>query len=265
MQQDKKDKTISAVSTLLIMLFAIALCSWIGYKLPNPPIEEEGMGVAGEVLGEIEGFGNNDNATFDNSSAAAPSASTPEESYTTGQEPTPVAKTPKQEDKPVPTTKKPEPAKTTTDNNNTTQSETSQPTTNPNATFKGRNNGTGSEGKGAATGSGQAGSPDGTQGAQGGTGKGNGGDYDLGERGLRGALPVPNYNSEKQGTVIVEIWVDRNGNVVYADGPAKGSTVTDKTLVKAAEAAAYKAKFTADPNATERQKGIITYVFRKQG
>ncbi len=265
MQQDKKDKTISAVTTLLIMLFAIALCSWIGYKLPNPPIEEEGMGVAGEVLGEIEGFGNNDNATFDNSSAAAPSASAPEESYTTGQEPTPVAKTPKQEDKPVPTTKKPEPAKTTTDNNNTTQSEAPQPTTNPSATFKGRKNGTGSEGKGAATGSGQAGSPDGTQGAQGGTGKGNGSGYNLGGRGLRGTLPEPTYNSEKQGTVIVEIWVDQKGNVVDVKAPAKGSTVTDKALVEAAKAAARKAKFTADPNATEKQKGIINYVFRRQG
>ena len=125
MQQEKKDKTISAVSTLLIMVFAVLLCSWIGYKLPNPPIEEEGMGVAGEVLGEIEGFGNNDNATFDDNSAAAPAASTPDESYTTGQEPTPVAKNPKKDDKPGPDTKKPEPTKTTTDNNSST------PTINP--------------------------------------------------------------------------------------------------------------------------------------
>lgn len=265
MQQEKKDKTISAVSTLLIMVFAVLLCSWIGYKLPNPPIEEEGMGVAGEVLGEIEGFGNNDNATFDDNSAAAPAASTPDESYTTGQEPTPVAKTPKQDDKPVPDTKKPEPAKTTTDNNSSTQTESTQPTTNPNATFKGRKNGNGGEGKGTATGSGQAGSPDGTQGAQGGTGKGNGASYSLGGRSLRGTLPTPSYTSPKDGNVVVEIWVNQEGTVVDVSAPAKGSYNYDNAMVEAAKKAARSAHFNADRNATEKQKGTITYKFRHVG
>ena len=75
MRQDTKDRTISAVGTLLILLACILLCSWLGFKIPNPPIEEEGMGVAGEVLGEIEGFGNNDEATLDDNSAASPSSS----------------------------------------------------------------------------------------------------------------------------------------------------------------------------------------------
>ncbi len=265
MQQEKKDKTISAVSTLLIMVFAVLLCSWIGYKLPNPPIEEEGMGVAGEVLGEIEGFGNNDNATFDDNSAAAPAASTPDESYTTGQEPTPVAKNPKKDDKPVPDTKKPEPTKTTTDNNSSTQTESTQPTTNPNATFKGRKNGNGGEGKGTATGSGQAGSPDGTQGAQGGSGKGNGYGYALGNRTLRGKLPTPSYTSSKDGDVTVIIQVDRNGKVVNAKFTPKDSKNYDQSMVNAAIEAAYKAHFNADPNATEYQYGTITYKFRRIG
>lgn len=264
MQQEKKDKTISAVSTALIMLMAVLLCSWIGYKLPNPPIEEEGMGVAGEVLGEIEGFGNNDNATFDDNSAAAPATSAPDESYTTGQEPTPVAKAPKKEDKPVPATK-PEPAKTASDNTSTSPSENTQPTTNPNATFKGRKNGNGSEGKGTATGSGQAGSPDGTQGAQGGSGKGNGGGYNLGNRTLRGKLPMPSYTSSKDGDVTVIIKVDRNGKVVDAKFTPKNSKNYDQSMVNAAIEAAYKAHFNADPNATEVQYGTITYKFRHVG
>lgn len=264
MQQEKKDKTISAVTTLLLMLFAVLLCSWIGYKLPNPPIEEEGMGVAGEMLGEIEGFGNNDNATFDDNSAAAPAASTPDESYTTGQEPTPVAKTAKTDDKPTPT-KKPEPAKTNSDNNSSSASETTQPSTNPNATFKGRKNGNGGEGKGTATGSGQAGSTDGTQGATGGSGKGNGAGYSLGGRSLRGTLPVPSYTSEKDGDVVVRIKVDQSGNVVEVEAPFKGSKNYDKTMVEAAKQAARSAKFNADNGATEYQYGTITYKFRRQG
>lgn len=264
MQQDKKDKTISAVSTAIIMFLCVLLCSWIGYKLPNPPIEEEGMGVAGEVLGEIEGFGNNDNATFDDNSAAAPAAATPQESYTTGQEPTPVAKTPKQEDKPTPATK-PEPAKTQSDNNSTAPSEATQPTTNPNATFKGRKNGSGSEGKGTATGSGQAGSPDGTQGAQGGSGQGNGASFSLGNRSLRGTLPTPSYTSPKDGNVVVEIWVNQDGVVVDVSAPAKGSYNYDNAMVEAAKKAARNAHFNADRNATEKQKGTITYKFRHVG
>lgn len=264
MQQEKKDKTISAVSTALIMLMAVLLCSWIGYKLPNPPIEEEGMGVAGEVLGEIEGFGNNDNATFDDNSAAAPATSAPDESYTTGQEPTPVAKAPKKEDKPVPATK-PEPAKTASDNTSTSPAENTQPTTNPNATFKGRKNGNGSEGKGTATGSGQAGSPDGTQGAQGGSGKGNCASYSLGGRSLRGTLPTPSYTSPKDGNVVVEIWVNQDGVVVDVSAPAKGSYNYDNAMVEAAKKAARSAHFNADKSATEKQKGTITYKFRHVG
>lgn len=264
MQQEKKDKTISAVSTALIMLMAVLLCSWIGYKLPNPPIEEEGMGVAGEVLGEIEGFGNNDNATFDDNSAVAPATSAPDESYTTGQEPTPVAKAPKKEDKPVPATK-PEPAKTASDNTSTSPSENTQPATNPNATFKGRKNGNGSEGKGTATGSGQAGSPDGTQGAQGGSGKGNGASYSLGGRSLRGTLPTPSYTSPKDGNVVVEIWVNQDGVVVDVSAPAKGSYNYDNAMVEAAKKAARSAHFNADKSATEKQKGTITYKFRHVG
>lgn len=264
MQQDKKDKTISAVSTIVIMLFCILLCSWFGYKLPNPPIEEEGMGVAGEVLGEIEGFGNNDQATFDNSSAAAPSATTPDDSYTTGEEPAPVAKARKTEEKPQPTTKT-EPAKPVTTATTPAATETPQPTTNPNATFKGRKNGNGGEGKGTATGSGQAGSPDGTQGAQGGTGRGNGSGYSLGNRTLRGTLPVPRYTSSKDGDVTVSIKVDRNGNVITAEFTPKGSKNYDQSMVNAAIEAAKKAHFNADPNATEYQYGTITYKFRRQG
>lgn len=263
MNQEQKDKTISAGVTALLLGATILLCSWLGYQLPNPPIEEEGMGVAGEVLGEIEGFGNNDEATFDDNSAAAPSSSAPEESYTTANEPTPVAKTTKTEATPTPTQK---PVNTNTQsNNNTPATETPKPTTNPNASFPGRRNGSGGEGKGTASGSGQAGSPDGTKGAQGGTGSGIGAGYSLGSRGLRGTLPTPSYDSKKDGDVVVEIWVDREGNVVEVQAPGKGSKNYDNAMVEAAKQAARKAHFSKDPNATEKQKGTITYKFRRMG
>jgi len=251
---------------LVLLVLTMLLCSWLGYELPNPPIEEEGMGVAGEVLGEIEGFGNNDNATFNDNSAAAPAASAPDESYTTGEEPAPVAKAPKKEDKPVPT-KKPEQSTTQSESNAPATSEATQPTTNSNATFKGRKNGTGSEGKGTATGSGQEGSPDGAVGAQGGSGNSNGIGWSLYGRGLRGSLQKPTYDSKKDGDVVVSIKVNKNGDVVEVDAPKRGSKNYDDTMVAAAKEAAKKAKFTVsnDDNAPEYQYGTITYKFRRQG
>ncbi len=264
MQQEKKDKLISAGSTLLIMLATIALCAWLGYQLPNPPIEEEGMGVAGEVLGEIEGFGNNDNATFDDQSAAAPAPTASDEGYTTSDEPVPIAKPKQTENKPTPA-KNNESAPKSTENSQTSQTETNQTTTNPNAMFKGKKNANGGEGKGTATGSGQAGSPDGTQGAQGGNGKGNGAGYSLGGRSLRGQLPVPGDDFSKDGDVVVRIKVDRNGNVVGVEAPQKVAKNYDSQMVEAAKRAARKAHFNADASATEYQYGTITYRFRKVG
>lgn len=263
MQQEKKDKTISAVTTFLIIVACAALCSWLGYKLPDPPIEEEGMGVAGEILGEIEGFGDNDNATFDNSSAPSNSYTAPAESYTTGNDQTNVAKPTKTNDTPKPTTPKEQPQQQ--NNTTTTPATTPEPATNPAASFPGRNKGTASEGKGTAIGSGQAGSTTGTQGGSGGSGQGNGSGYSLNGRSLRGSLPVPSYESSKDGDVTINIKVDRNGNVVDAQFSARGSKNYDNTMVKAAIEAAKKAHFNADPSATEYQYGTITYKFRRRG
>jgi len=74
-------------------------------------------------------------------------------------------------------------------------------------------------------------------------------------------MPKPVYNSEDEGIVVVDIWVDKNGDVIKAVAGAKGTTTTSMTLWKLAEDAAKRAKFNADPNASQEQKGTITYTF----
>ncbi|MCH7534400.1 MAG: hypothetical protein IH948_01390 [Bacteroidetes bacterium] len=74
-------------------------------------------------------------------------------------------------------------------------------------------------------------------------------------------LPRPESNIQEEGKLVVSIKVDRNGNVVWAKARLKGSTISDLGLRSRAEAAAYKAKFSADMNAAEEQMGTITYIF----
>jgi TonB family protein len=75
------------------------------------------------------------------------------------------------------------------------------------------------------------------------------------------SLPSPAYEIQNQGTVVVEITVDRDGKVVKAKATAKGSTTQDGRLWKAAEDAARKARFSPKNDAPPFQTGTITYVF----
>lgn len=75
-------------------------------------------------------------------------------------------------------------------------------------------------------------------------------------------LPIPQKTFSTEGTVVVAITVDRNGKVIIATPGAKGSTTTDATLKKLATDAAYKATFDVKSDASEEQKGTITYHFR---
>nr|WP_321408349.1 TonB family protein [uncultured Carboxylicivirga sp.] len=95
-----------------------------------------------------------------------------------------------------------------------------------------------------------------------GSGKGNSGNgFDLTGRSLVGGLPKPTYNIQEEGIVVVEITVDRNGNVINAVPILRGSTTQNNYLQSKAIEAAKKAKFNADKEAAAYQKGTITYHF----
>jgi len=85
--------------------------------------------------------------------------------------------------------------------------------------------------------------------------------YRLGDRRVQ-SLPVPRYDKQSEGVVVVEISVDRKGNVTKADAGVKGSTTLDEYLLREARVAAMKAKFDSNDNAPLLQKGTITYNFK---
>jgi len=69
-------------------------------------------------------------------------------------------------------------------------------------------------------------------------------------------------NSNKQGKVVLEICVDRDGKVISAEYTSKGSTTSDKELIDLALENVKKWKFS--PGEPEKQCGTITYNFKSQ-
>ncbi len=138
--------------------------------------------------------------------------------------------------------------------------------------FKGGNNsnsGNDSNSQGNKSGQGDQGVPSGSLDATNmngdkSTGKGERGfSYDLKGRNIV-VKPTIQDDTQKRGTVVVRIKVDKNGNVVSATHQIKGSTTNDSYLVEKAISSAKKAKFNADPMAAVEATGTITYVFKVQ-
>ncbi|WP_319502453.1 hypothetical protein [uncultured Draconibacterium sp.] len=77
------------------------------------------------------------------------------------------------------------------------------------------------------------------------------------------SLPVPVYLSQGGGTVIVDIVVNRQGQVVNAE-PREDRSIRDKQLFAYAKEAAIRTLFNSDNSAPSRQKGTIQYTFVAQ-
>ena len=75
-----------------------------------------------------------------------------------------------------------------------------------------------------------------------------------------GKLPLPAYNVQEEGRVVVTITVDPDGNVVNARIHPRTNT-TSQALRTAAVSAAKRARFNTTSN-VNNQEGTITYYFR---
>ena len=75
-------------------------------------------------------------------------------------------------------------------------------------------------------------------------------------------LPIPVYLAQKGGRVVVQITVDRKGNVVSA--AIANTEGIDDMILSYAKTAALRTKFNADSKAPNPQKGTITYRFIRQ-
>jgi TonB family protein len=74
-------------------------------------------------------------------------------------------------------------------------------------------------------------------------------------------LPKPNYPGNDEGIVVVQVTVNKAGQVTKAEAGVKGSNTADPDMIAAARKAALQARFNADENAPAFQVGTITYRF----
>lgn len=94
-----------------------------------------------------------------------------------------------------------------------------------------------------------------------GGGIGNGVSFSLDGRTSQ-SLPKPRYPGNEEGVVVVQVTVNKSGQVTKAEAGVRGSNTADPELISAAKKAALQAKFNVDNNAPAFQTGTITYHFR---
>ncbi len=259
-KEEKKSFTITVVIHVVILL----LLFMFGLKYLDPPLEQGiavNFGTTDFGSGEIQPTEPIQSSPTEAASEpeSQPESEIREEVVTQESEVAPVIKKaePKEVSKPVVEKAKvqpkvePKPDKSTTDALSSILNAPKQ-------------EGTAQGGEGNDNKAGDKGSPDGDPNASSyyGIGKGLDGDGNYllgGRRAINKRIIVQDCNQE--GIVVVDIDVDRNGNVTKAIPGVRGTTNNSKCLLDPARRAALETKFNSDAKAPARQVGQIIYRF----
>ncbi|MBP5782660.1 MAG: hypothetical protein J6W04_03885 [Bacteroidales bacterium] len=255
MDFEKKTKTTALAVTILVHVGVLIFCLLSAFVTPLPLPGEEGVEVR---------FGYSD-AGAANDYFVNPAPAQPDEEVSKDDN---KLITSQSEDEPyIPEEKDDDKDKKENEKQEIPEVGKPEPVVNPNALYKGsksNSNNSGNSGTSGQSGTGgsEYGNPD-SDNLNGLGGSGNGTSFSLEGRSPIGGIPKPEYTSQEQGTIVVEIIVDKKGKVVEATAGVRGTTITDQNLWKKAYEAAMRTKFSAKPDASERQKGTITYNFRR--
>ena len=244
---EKKDKGIAVAGTIVVHALALLVLFLMAFRTPLPLPGEEGVEVDFGMMNQ--GMGN-----IQPDKPAIPQAAQPQQQPNKSKEDIVT-----QNDDEAPSLEKPKNTKPKQEK----PAEEPKPKVNDRALFKGSNNPQSGGSEGITGQPGDQGKPDGMKGVRqydGNGGKGNGAGYDLGGRGAK-SLHRPNDDFPEEGIVVVDIWVNRTGQVTRAEIATKGTTVINQAMREKAKQAALRSAFASDPNAPEEQHGTITYTF----
>lgn len=281
-QDTSKNKLVALGGTIVFHALLFFIFILIVFKTPIPPFPETGgngievnFGTSEDGMGEIQ------------PEELADASTTPSTAKEVADPPieisTPVRPAAKailtQETEEAPTVAKVEPTENAS-TNTATEPLPEPKKVNTKGLYPGKNKAGGStaQGEGETNKSGDQGVKEGSRdskyhgpgggngdtpgnGTDGPGGEGKGGPrYSLTNR-KANSLPVPRAAFQEEGKVVVEITVDKNGNVIKAKPGVKGSTTSNPNLLDIARRAAMVAKFNPSSDAPEEQKGTITYNF----
>ena len=215
-KKEKADKGIAIVGTIAVHALVLLVLFLMAFRTPLPLPGEEGVEVD---LGMMDqGMGN-----IQPEKPAIPMAAQPKQEQSQTKEDIVT-----QNDEEAPAIEKP---KVTKPKQETKPVEQPKPKVNDRAMFKGSNSPQAGGSEGITGQPGDQGKPNGLAGIKqydGNGGKGNGIGYDLGGRGCKN-LPKPPQDFPEEGHIVVNIWVDRDGNVVRTS-IAKGTDITNTDM-----------------------------------
>lgn len=263
MSTERKDKTIAVVGTILVHALLLLVLFFMAFRTPLPLPGEEGVEVDLGLYNQGMGLVQPDNPAIpEQATPPKPqedeSTKSKEEIVTQDTEEAPSIQKEKEKEQKENTVKPKEKPKETPE-------EKPQQTLDPRALFKGKDKAQDGGSEGITGQPGDQGNPNGLKDIKkydGQGGKGNGLGYDLGGRGAK-SLQRPSEEFPEEGHIVVEIWVDRHGNVIRTS-ITKGTDIANTEMRNMALDAARRSKFAPDPNAPEEQKGTITYNFVKK-
>jgi len=282
--QEKKDRMIAVLITLVITGLIILLLILIKIITPLPPFPESAAGGGGEEInfgiynegtGNVEGSGIGEVTSVVVESKANPKAAennAADESFANGE-----AVLEKKNDNPK--IKNNETVITPTKTKDNVKKEDNAANTILNAYTKNKNKTGQTGGDGNSGNAGNEGSPDGNPNTDGKGGHGHGDGNSVGDGTGPGTGPGPGgmgvslsgrkmlapppkvTDSKEEGIVVVIITVDKQGNVIDADANGKGTNTSSQTLKSKARLAAKEAKFSPSDK-YETQKGTIVFKFQ---
>lgn len=255
-------------ATGIILGIVMALCYFIVFQMPEK--HEDGTGGILVNYGTVdEGMGNDymsveepsvaEKANQTKPDKVTPAPPTEEKQEVETSDKNVVTQTTEDAPEVTANTKKPSPTVATQPTTKTV----AKPTVNQNALYKGKTNtGTG-EGDGTGSTPGNQGKTTGTTltNNYNGTGSGNGGNLNLTQRSFV-TRPSVDAGNRYNGKVVVDILVDKDGNVIQATAGARGTTITDAALLQKCEDAVKRSRFNASETAPDNQKGTMTFLFK---
>ncbi len=244
--KEKKDKGIAVAGTIIVHALIILVLFFI--IMPTVELQgEEGVEVDLGMMNQ--GMGN-----IQPEKPAIPQAAQPQQQKSNSKEDIVT-----QNDEEAPAIEKPKNTKPKQEK----PAEQPKPTVNNRAIYRGNNNPQAGGSEGITGQPGDQGNPNGLAGVrqyEGNGGRGNGTGYDLGGRGAK-SLHRPDDDFSEEGKIVVDIWVNRAGQVVRAEVATKGTDIINSTMRQKAVQAAKRSTFAADSDAPEEQHGTITYTF----